>query len=158
MSEGKIKDIDWIEFNDIEISTVSREVMWTLLSVVRKSITIKKSRSISLILTCVPKCRVLNLHSVSLSPGDTDALVRTMCRLSQGIYLYEDVELHPDTVRKTLVEVEDEICCRRLSCEKTSYSRYKEHFTAWAEILGWTVKEFHSPDKILIKKLGKGQN
>ena len=158
VSDGRIERIDWIEFYDIEISTVSQEVMRTLLSVVQRSITIKNTRTVSLILSCVPQCQVLNLYKVSLSSSDTERLVRTMCRLSQGIYLYEDVELETDTVRQTLGEVGGEISCRSLSGERNSYSRYREHFTAWAGILGWTVKEFHTPEKILIKKSGKSQN
>ena len=120
VSAGLVTDIERIQFSNIDLSEVTSQQMNLLLGVVTRAVT---------------------LENIKLSASQTEAVFSSMSRLSEGIFLWDRVEIDVAAATEALRGITGRVRGEAIVCGFDSMDKYRQGMEQWAGVLGWRYKD-----------------
>ena len=120
VKEGFVTEITDIKFDNIDLSEVTSQDLKLLLGVVT---------------------RYVGLHDITLSKNQTEAVFSSMSRLSEGIVLYDGVEIDVAAATEALRGITGRVRGEEIKCWGDSMNKYRQGMKQWAGVLGWRYQD-----------------
>jgi len=141
---GVLGSVKWLKLWDVDLYSVPAELLASLVSSVTKSVaTVNVGNCDLIIILDSVKCKVLSIHSQTLSNGETRALVRAMESRVEMVFLGKMWTWMHGGVSldiTALIQYSGQGKCREVWCWTDTADRYWEEMRSWAQRMNWRVR------------------